>query len=66
MIGHTHFRVSRGHARHQLRGIGIARHNGAASGLSNSKRFVTKDERDAILLADPSVAGDTILIEKWA
>ena len=57
------FGISRGHARHQLGGVGLARNNGAPSGFAYAQGLLAEDEGHAVFLPDAAVAGDAILIE---
>ena len=63
MVRHAFFWIVGDQACHQLRGIGITRHDRPVAGLADSERLVAVDKRNIVSLPDSAMTGDAVLIE---
>ena len=63
VVGHAYFRICRSYSCDQFRRIGFARYNRPTSGFSHAQCVLSENERHTVLLPDPPVTGNAILIE---
>ena len=63
VVRHARLGIGRSQARHKLRGIGVARHNGGPPRLALTQRVLAKYEGNTVFLAHSSVAGNAILVQ---
>lgn len=63
MVGHARFRIGRSQSGDQFGLIRFAGHDRATSGFSYAQCLFSKNERDPILLPDPTVTRDAVLIQ---
>src|SRR5215472_5368696 len=66
MVGHALVGIFGCDSLDQFGRVRVSRNNGAAARFSPTQRLFSEDKGDPVLLANSSVAGDTILIENRA